>query len=301
MENLIKNYLQQYLENPIDFLGLPYVNLDLLNNPIIYHTSNDYDAYFPPLFTLGNYKNGNKRKVVLLSLEPLKKIKTIDDDHLDVNYDFFLQIYFLKNLNRNNVLNRNDYLKLNINLNNYLNYQLNYFETFPNLFLNQGNPLYRDAYDHSYWRYIAHLAKGFLGDDGFYNDLPIRTNGWSSLSDGLIELPIFPMSSPRHPRVLFNKELSELLWQRLNILAPSTIVMLGKSHEREVFDLFNIDDHASQIIHFGNRIIKINEVNFNGLQFRLISGDALASWGSWNNDNGKYGYAYYIGQLAGDN
>ena len=126
MQELIQEQLQQYLARPSNFLSLPYVDINLIDNPINYHTNNNYDAYFPPFFTLGNYTNENKKKVILLSLEPHKKVRLIDQNNLDLDFDFFLQSYFLKNINRTNILNGADYIASNINITNYLNYQLDY-------------------------------------------------------------------------------------------------------------------------------------------------------------------------------
>ncbi len=208
MIELIQEQLGVYLANSNNFLNLPYVNINLLHNPVEYHKTKSYDSLFPPFFTFGNYNDTNNRKVVLLSIEPQKKIR-VKENNIDLKCDFFLQLYALRNLTIDNVLDGNVYQNATLNETPYINYQLDYFNYFPALFYNQGYNFYPDAYNHSYWRYIAHIAKGYLNLPGFFNNRPIRNNGWQTLSNGLIELPIFPMSAPQHPIVEFNESISE--------------------------------------------------------------------------------------------
>ncbi len=298
MQAYIQNQLNLYEGNPLGYSNLPYVPEVNLNQPLIYHqTRNLFDAYFPPLHTLGNYDTKKNKKLVLLSLEPHKKVR-IHNDNIDLSCDFLLQVYALKNLTINNVLDANAYRQQNLNHQLYMDYQLDYFNTFPALFRNQGMDLYPDAYNHTYWRYIAHIAKGYLNLPGFLNNEPIRENGWQSLSDGLIELPIFPMSAPNHPNVGFNASIAAMLWNRLELIRPSCVISLARSHENEILGYMGINNPPVEERVVCEQKIRIFYVNHLGRNFKLITGVALAAHVAWGGLNGKYNYAYQLGQIA---
>lgn len=293
IEELIESELENWKSNPVEYLGLPYTPEDALSDPVQYHNNRNYDAFFPPLFTFGNFDKYASNKVVLLSLEPHKK-GAIRNGQLDLDGDFFTQARLLRGLNRDQILT--DYRSTDINHSAWRNYQLNYFDYFPSLFRDSGNDRYPDAYNHSYWRYIAHLTKGALGEDGFNGDVPLRDNGWETLSKGLIEFPVFPMVAKSHPGVNFNDRIRELLWQRLLLVKPKAVVLLARSYENVIIPYLGLEGQNSESFTHGDRIIHKYTLNANGITCPFFTGDALASWGAWG-PNGKYGFAYQIGQL----
>jgi len=213
------------------YLNLNCVPFHLLDTPAAYHACNLFDQLFPPLQILGSFnrirENGDiqfeitNTKILLISLEPLKRLE-----------DFFIQYrFFFNDVPQGFDRDSATYGDHQVNHENYLNYQMNYFHVFPGI-LEVPSPHARGS--NRYWRYIDCLANGFLGNGH------LRSNNWDSLTNAIVDMPLIPLSSPTHPRFDLNGQIADLVNQKLAVLRPENILVLGQNIHHIVEGLFHL-------------------------------------------------------------
>ena len=122
----------------------------MLHNLPDYHRQKKYDMLLPPLQVMGNLDENTHKKVLLISLEPLKNSKD-----LSPQYRFFHDCPPAFD-----ALSHPDYGNHDVMMENYLNYQLDYFNVFPGL-IGAASPY---TGTNMYWRYLDRFANGFLGN-----------------------------------------------------------------------------------------------------------------------------------------
>lgn len=263
------------------YLNLNCVPFHLLDIPAAYHTDNRFDHLFPPLQILGSFQgireNGEfhfemaNTKILLISLEPLKRLA-----------DFFSQyIFFFENVPHGFNLNSVDYGAHQINQENYFNYQINYFHEFPGIL---GLPSPHAHGGNRYWRYIDCLANGFLGNDHLIGD------NWDSLANAIVDMPIIPLSSSKHNDFQLN-EIEGLVNQKLAVLRPQKILVLGDAIRHEVMDLFELENNQLEdFIQNGQHQVRV-------AQTELIPGINTRIYFRrfFSNAGGSYQDAYNLG------
>lgn len=264
------------------YLNLPCIPFHLLDTPADYHTTNLFDHLFPPLQILGSFDRIHatgdiqfeitNTKILLISLEPLKRLA-----------DFFIQYSFFfegvpLGFGRNSV----GYGIHLVNQNNYLNYQINYFHEFPQIF---GWESPYDNGGNRYWRYIDHLANGYLGNQ------QLSSPDWGSLANAIVDMPIIPLSSTNHHNFQLNNIITDLVNQKLAVLRPEKILVLGNGIENIVSNLFQINgDHFEAHFQNGNHVVRVAQKELiNGINTKIYFRRFFSQGG------GSYQDAYDLG------
>lgn len=266
------------------YFDLPCVPFHLLDTPAAYHANNQFDHLFPPLQILGSFdriqENGDPlfkiadTKILLISLEPLKRLE---------NNDFFNQYsFFFEDVPPGFDENSVGYGNHSVNQENYLNYQINYFHEFPMIFgFNSPHALGSNKY----WRYIDCLANGFLGNNH------LTSANWDSLANAIVDMPIIPLSSSNHRRFHFNDQIIQLINQKLAVLRPEKILVLGNGIHQNVEDLFQLTaDHFVNPIQNGQHEVRVSQKELiQGINTRIYFRRFFSQGG------GSYQDAYDLG------
>jgi hypothetical protein len=254
--------------NSMTYLELPVISFRLLNDINTYHKNARYDHLLPPLQVLGNLdKEGNSEKLLIISLEPLKNMS-----------DFNLQYAYFFNLTNSSYGNNL------LNYNNYLKYQIEYFRTFPNI-INLPSPHARGS--NKYWRYIDCLS------NGYQNNPIMLSQNWDTLGNTIIDLPISPLWARSHPNFYPNQILTKLFIQKIKILKPKKILVLGKAKFDFIINLFNINvnNNFSLFSMNGNNPVYESNLNLNEYQFKIYFRRFFSNGG------GSYEDAYNLGNM----
>ena len=282
MRNLIKQQIKAWSEIKSNWIlnqgnGNTYLNLNVIPYNQLqngnYQLSTNYDMLLPPLQVLGNIDDNKMNKLLIVSLEPLKT--NID---LNKQYNYFFQT-------PDNYYINDDYGSHELRQEKYINYQTHYFDVFPRM-LGIDSPYSQGS--NKYWRYIDHIANGYSGNDHQ------RSNNWETLKDCIIDVPISPLWARSHPRFKINNDLlRDLFIQRINILKPKKILVLGKSKIKSVLNYMELDEnlHYVNVIQNGNHEISIYRRNYEwgecSLYFRRF----------FSNGGGSYLDAFNAGNI----
>jgi hypothetical protein len=195
------------------YLNQKVISHQLLGIPTKYHDSDGYDLLTPPLQILGNLEGGDKdlsEKILLVSLEPLKTKK-----------DFAVQYnYFFNTTGKFDPFCQVGYGCHHLNINNYLQYQTDYFNVFPKL-LGLRSPYTKGS--NRYWRYIDCFTNGYL------NNLNLRSENWDTLGRVIIDIPLIPLWAKSHPQFSNHVSVRNLFLQKLKQLKPTKILVTGTS------------------------------------------------------------------------
>jgi hypothetical protein len=247
MRNLINEQLTAWSEiksnwmhnqgNVNTYLNLNVIPYDQLQNGN-YQLSMNYDMLLPPLQVLGNIDDNNLNKLLIVSLEPLKT-----DRDLNQQYNYFFQTP------ENYIINE-EYGSHQLRQEQYINYQTRYFDVFPKM-LGIDSPYVPGS--NIYWRYIDHIANGYSGNNHH------RSINWGTLRDYILDIPIAPLWARSHPGFQINNHLlRDLFIQKINILKPKKILVLGKSKFELVMNYMGLEPlHFEDTIQNGNYEITI--------------------------------------------
>ena len=248
MINLINEQLTAWSEIKSNWLlnhgiGNTYLNLQVVPFNQLqngrYQISTKYDMLLPPLQVLGNIEDNNINKLLIISLEPLKT-----DRDLNQQYNYFFQT-------PENYLINEEYGTHQLRQEEYINYQTQYFDIFPTM-LEIDSPYAQGS--NIYWRYIDHIANGYSGNNHQKSD------NWYKLKDYIIDLPIVPLWARSHPGFQNNNHLlRDLFIQKINILKPKKIMVLGNSKFEIVMNYMGLEHnlHYVNSIQNGNYEISI--------------------------------------------
>ncbi len=284
MINLINSEIDEWLRlknswlenhgNNITYLNLNVIPFQYLNNPEQYHSSNNYDLLLPPLQILGNLVDNACNKTLIISLEPLK-----------TDLDFNIQYnYFFDQPNHYNVLN--NFLNFGshqLQIERYISYQMNYFNTFPNM-IGLASP--HVANSNRYWRYLDYFSNGILGNQN------LGSENWETIGDAIIDMPIIPLWARKHPGFVDNLTIMNLFLTKLNLLQPRKILVLGKAKVHLVRNYLGIGDDNFQLLTMnGNHPVYVSNLNMNWgvlqIYYRRF----------FSNGGGSYNDAYDLGTI----
>ena len=282
MRNLIENELENWQNLKVGWIQSEgrsdtYLNLNVIpfNNLLdgTYNTSNGYDLLLPPLQVLGNLDEVSSNKLMIISLEPLKTSRDLNIQNeyfYDIGNENYLEIFGLHPLN----------------LENYYNYQLNYFNIFPQI-VGVESPHSRGS--NIYWRYIDCLANGYLGNNN------LRSQDWNSLINSVIDIPIIPLWAKQHPGFQINNSIRNLFIKKINILKPKKILVLGISKMNLIMELMELtpENHVNTIQN-GNHTISVFQKQYDWGECRVFFRRFFSNGG------GSYDDAFQAGQIISE-
>ena len=108
--------------------------------------------------------------------------------------------------------------RTDINLRNYLQWQLNYFSVFPKICSQNGN-----QYSKGHWKKISYFVSGLQGR-GFVEN---QNLDWDEIGETLLEIDIIPMHRTSTNGKQY-QNIATLLLQRLQAIPIKNILVLGK-------------------------------------------------------------------------
>jgi hypothetical protein len=200
------------------------------------------------------------------------------DRDLNKQYNYFFQTaenYIINDL----------YGSHQLRLQEYINYQINYFDVFPAI-LEINSPYAVGG--NRYWRYIDHLANGYSRNINF------RSANWATLRDCIIDIPIVPLWARSHPNLNLNYNLlRDLFVQRINSLKPRKILVLGKSKFELIQNFMELDHNLNYVntMQNGNYEISVYKRDYEwgecSIYFRRF----------FSNGGGTYSDAFEAGQI----
>jgi hypothetical protein len=173
-----------------------------------------------------------------------------------------------------------------LNLENYYNYQLNYFNIFPQIV---GVESPHSIGSNRYWRYIDCLANGYLGNNN------LRSQDWNSLINSVIDIPIIPLWARQHPGFQINNSIRNLFIKKINILKPKKILVLGISKMNLIMELMELtpENHVNTIQN-GNHTISVFQKQYDWGECRVFFRRFFSNGG------GSYDDAFQAGQIISE-
>lgn len=230
--NDIRNQWYQNFGNAETYLNLPVIPFQGLQNGS-YHNSHLYDILLPPLQILGNTNENIENKILIISLEPLKT-----DRDLNRQYNYFFETPF------GYQIDFETYGLHPLNEENYHAYQNNYFDVFPEII---DNPSPHSQGSNIYWRYIDCFA------NGYQRNIDLKSNDWLTLRNTIVDMPISPLWARRHPGFSVNNaHLIDLFIEKIQILRPRKILVLGSSKKETVMNLLELTENLNFLETFVN-------------------------------------------------
>jgi len=287
MIQLIIDEYNKWVENPNEYL-----------NSSLY--TNGYDPNFPPLQIMGNLLSEeeiketmnpnskidkksldtkNSNKILIIGLEPLISNPDNPDGTYQQQYKRLYKIDDNSNIEIQEQINNGGIkgiseLRTDIDLESYLNWNLNYFNFFQSILKTK----YR-----GHWKYLSHFCLG-LDNSNFQ---PNTNTNWNLIGEKIIELDIIPMHGINRHQI--NDHIIELFKEKIHLIKPKNILILGGKKVRESIlrPLFNLTDeeiNGEAIYESENENSKINKIKLcsDSLNAGIFMRNSFAARGSGN-------------------